>query len=38
MRSRNADVIEKLASGKIDEDVTGKIEAVMADISGTYNA
>ena len=38
MRSSNADVIEKLASGKIDEDVTGKIEAVMADISGTYNA
>ncbi len=36
MRSNNADVIEKLASGKIDDEVTGKIESVMADISSTY--
>jgi F-type H+-transporting ATPase subunit alpha len=31
-------VIETLASGKIDDDVTKKIEATMADIAGTYKA
>ena len=29
---------DDLASGKIDDETTGKIEAVMADIAGTYKA
>ena len=36
LRSANPEVIETLASGKIDDETTGKIEAVMADIAGTY--
>ena len=36
LRSSNPEVIETLASGKIDDETTGKIEAVMADIAGTY--
>jgi F-type H+-transporting ATPase subunit alpha len=38
LRSANPEVIETLASGKIDDETTGKIEAVMADIAGTYKA
>ena len=38
LRSANPEVIETLASGKIDEETTKKIEAVMADIAGTYKA
>ena len=36
LRSANPEVIETLASGKIDDETTAKIEAVMADIAGTY--
>jgi len=36
LRSSNPEVIETLASGKIDDETTAKIEAVMADIAGTY--
>ena len=36
LRSASPEVIETLASGKIDDDVTKKIEATMADIAGTY--
>ncbi len=36
MRSSAPEVIETLAAGKIDDTITAKIEAVMADISGTY--
>ena len=38
LRSANPEVIQTLASGKIDDETTGKIEAVMADIAGTYKA
>ena len=38
LRSSAPEVIETLAAGKIDEDTTQKIEAVMADIAGTYKA
>ena len=38
LRSSNPEVIETLASGKIDDDTTKKIEAVMADIAGTYKS
>jgi F-type H+-transporting ATPase subunit alpha len=36
LRTQHPEVIETLASGKIDDETTGKIEAVMADIAGTY--
>ena len=36
LRSANPEVIATLASGKIDDETTAKIEAVMADIAGTY--
>ena len=38
LRSANPEVIQTLASGKIDDETTSKIEAVMADIAGTYKA
>ncbi|MBR0181121.1 MAG: F0F1 ATP synthase subunit alpha, partial [Prevotella sp.] len=38
LRSSNPEVIETLASGKIDDATTAKIEAVMADIAGTYKS
>ena len=38
LRSTAPEVIETLASGKIDDETTAKIEAVMADIAGTYKA
>jgi F-type H+-transporting ATPase subunit alpha len=31
-------VIDTLAAGKIDDATTARIESVMADIAGTYNA
>ena len=37
LRSSASEVIETLGNGKIDDDTTHKIEAVMADIAGTYN-
>jgi F-type H+-transporting ATPase subunit alpha len=36
LRSTAPEVISTLAAGKIDDDTTAKIEAVMADIAGTY--
>ena len=36
LRSSAPEVIDTLAAGKIDDETTGKIEAVMADIAGTY--
>jgi F-type H+-transporting ATPase subunit alpha len=38
LRSSAPEVIETLASGKIDEQTTAKIEATMADIAGTYKS
>ena len=38
LRTSAPEVIATLASGKIDDETTGKIEAVMADIAGTYKA
>jgi F-type H+-transporting ATPase subunit alpha len=38
LRSSAPEVIETLASGKIDDATTQKIEATMADIAGTYKA
>jgi F-type H+-transporting ATPase subunit alpha len=38
LRLAHPEVIETLASGKIDDATTGTIEAVMADIAGTYKA
>jgi F-type H+-transporting ATPase subunit alpha len=38
LRSAAPDVIETLASGKIDDATTQKIEAIMADIAGTYKS
>ena len=36
MRTAHPEVIETLASGKIDDTVTSVIEQVMADIAGQY--
>jgi F-type H+-transporting ATPase subunit alpha len=36
MRSSHTDVIDTLASGKINDDVMHTIEKVMADIAGQY--
>ena len=38
LRNSAPEVIETLAAGKIDDTTTQKIEAVMADIAGTYKA
>jgi F-type H+-transporting ATPase subunit alpha len=38
LRNSAPEVIETLAAGKIDDATTQKIEAVMADIAGTYKA
>lgn len=38
MRTSHADVIDVLASGKIDEEQTKIIESVMADIAGQYKS
>ena len=38
LRTTAPEVIETLGAGKIDDETTGKIEAVMADIAGTYKA
>ena len=38
LRSTAPEVIETLASGKIDDATTSRIEATMADIAGTYKA
>ena len=38
LRNSAPEVIETLAAGKIDDDVTKKIEAIMADIAGTYKS
>ena len=38
LRSTAPEVIETLAAGKIDDETTNKIEAVMADIAGTYKS
>ena len=38
LRTTAPEVIETLAAGKIDDETTNKIEAVMADIAGTYNS
>jgi F-type H+-transporting ATPase subunit alpha len=37
LRSQHPEVIETLTNGKIDDDTTKKIEAVMADIAGTFH-
>ncbi len=36
LRTTAPEVIETLGSGKIDDETTGKIEAVMADIAATF--
>ena len=36
LRSAHPEVIETLGSGKIDDATTATVEAVMADIAGTY--
>ena len=36
LRSTHQEVIDTLGSGKIDDETTKVIEAVMADIAGTY--
>lgn len=36
MRSSNEDVVDALSKGKIDDQITQTIEAVMADIAGQY--
>ena len=36
LRSAAPEVIETLGAGKLDDETTGKIEAIMADIAGTY--
>jgi F-type H+-transporting ATPase subunit alpha len=36
LRSSAPEVIETLTAGKIDDATTQKIEAIMADIAGTY--
>jgi hypothetical protein len=38
LRSNAPEVIETLAAGKIDDATTDKIEEIMFDIAGTYNA
>ena len=38
LRSASPEVIETLGAGKIDDETTKKIEAVMADIAGTYKS
>ena len=38
LRSSAPEVIDTLASGNINDETTGKIEAIMADISGTYKS
>ncbi|MBQ9356936.1 MAG: F0F1 ATP synthase subunit alpha, partial [Prevotella sp.] len=38
LRSSAPEVIETLGAGKIDDETTKRIEAVMADIAGTYKA
>ena len=38
LRTSAPEVIETLAAGKIDDETTKKIEAVMADIAATFNA
>jgi len=38
LRTTASEVIETLAAGKIDDETTNKIEAVMADIAGTYKS
>lgn len=38
LRNKVPEVIETLAAGKIDDATTQKIEAVMADIAGTYKS
>ena len=38
LRSAHPEVVATLASGKIDDETTQTIEAVMADIAGTYKA
>jgi F-type H+-transporting ATPase subunit alpha len=38
LRSASPEVIETLGAGKIDDETTQKIEAVMADIAGTYKS
>jgi len=38
LRTTHQEVIDTLASGKIDDDVTAVIEQVMADIAGQYKA
>ena len=38
LRSAAPEVIETLGNGKIDDETTGKIEAVMADIAATFKA
>ena len=36
IRSQHADVIETLASGKIDDSLTAVLEQIMADVAGQY--
>lgn len=36
MRSSHEDVVDALSKGKIDDQITQTIEAVMADIAGQY--
>ena len=36
MRSQHADVIDTLASGKIDDSLTAVLEQTMADVAGQY--
>lgn len=36
LRSTKPEIIEVLGSGKIDDEITGAIEGVMADIAGQY--
>lgn len=38
LRSTHREVIDTLGSGKIDDDTTKTIEAVMADIAGQYKS
>ena len=38
LRSSAPEVIETLAAGKIDDETTNKIEAIMADIAGTFKS
>ena len=36
IRSQHADVIDALASGKIDDSLTAVLEQTMADVAGQY--